>query len=389
MSTSVTPTSLEANLGTNVEVELERAHTTPRPAAGAPQPRARVLAMPEYHPPLASRAMLRLDFNENTFAPSPRVLSQIRALSAESLTIYPEREHAEISTAAHFHLQPDQLLLTNGVDEAIHLLALAFLEPDDEVLFNTPSFFMYDVSASMMTAHLRRVQSDSTLSFPLAGMLAAITPRTKLILIASPNNPTGAVVSREHISEIAAAAPHAVVFVDEAYFHFHGDTALPDIGRIPNLVVGRTFSKAYGLANLRLGMLAGDAQLIDYVRKVASPYNVNGIALTVLPAALADADYLAWYVSQVHAGRNRIMAALDQLNVRYWPSQANFVLFEVGPRHQELVSRMRDRGVLLRDRSSDPGCQGCVRITVGIESHVTEGIAALTETLREMQWTRP
>ena len=389
MSTTVTPSTIEANLSTNVDLELERAHTTPHANAGQPQPRARVLAMPEYHPPLASRAMLRLDFNENTFAPSPRVLDQIRALSAEALTIYPEREHAEITTAAHFRLQPDQLLLTNGVDEAIHLLALAFLEPDDEVLFNTPSFFMYDVSASMMTANVRRVQSDSTLSFPISGMLAAITPRTKLILIASPNNPTGAVVSREHILEIAAAAPQAVVFVDEAYFHFHGDTVLPDVGRIPNLLVGRTFSKAYGLANLRLGMLAGNAHLIGYVRKVASPYNVNGIALAVLPAALEDADYLAWYVTQVHAGRNRIMTALDQLNVRYWPSQANFVLFEVGPRHKELVSRMRDRGVLLRDRSSDPGCQGCVRITVGIEPHVTQGIAALTETVREMQWTRP
>ncbi len=389
MSTITGPTSIEANLSTNVDLELERALTTPRPHAGALQPRSRVLAMPEYHPPLASRAMLRLDFNENTFAPSPRVLDQIRALTAENLTIYPEREHAEISTAAHFNLQPDQLLLTNGVDEAIHLLALAFLEPEDEVLFNTPSFFMYDVSASMMTANLRRVQSDSTLSFPRSGMLAAITPRTKLILVASPNNPTGAVVSREHLLELAAAAPHAVVFVDEAYFHFHGDTVLDDVGRIPNLVVGRTFSKAYGLANLRLGMLAGPADLIGYVRKVASPYNVNGVALAVLPSALADADYLAWYVSQIHAGRDRIMQALDRINVRYWPSQANFVLFEVGPRHKDLVSRMRDKGVLLRDRSSDPGCEGCVRITVGIESHVTQGIAALTETLKEMQWTRP
>ncbi len=107
-------------------------------------------------------------------------------------------------------------------------------------------------------------------------------------MVASPNNPTGATVSRDHLLAICAAAPHAVVFVDEAYFHFHGETTLADVGHIPNLIVGRTFSKAYGLANLRLGMLAGDARLLGYVRKVASPYNVNGVALAVLPAALAD-----------------------------------------------------------------------------------------------------
>ena len=136
-------------------------------------------------------------------------------------------------------------------------------------------------------------------------------------------------------------------------------------------------------------MLAANAELLSYVRKVSSPYNVNGLALAVLPAALEDAGYLAWYVAQVHAGRNRIEQALAEMNVRFWPSHANFVLFEIGPRHKELVSRMRAKGVLLRDRSADPGCNGCVRITVGIHDHVTRGLEALRETLKEMQWTRP
>jgi histidinol-phosphate aminotransferase len=375
---------------TNVDIEMQRERLVPAnlPGGNGPRPRSRVLAMPEYHPPLASRTMLRLDFNENTFAPSPKVIERIRELTAEGLTVYPEREHAERSVAEHFGLKPGQVLLTNGVDEGIHLLCLAFLEEGDEALIATPTFFMYDVSVGMMTAGLKRVQSDASLKFPVERFLEAITPRTKLIMVSSPNNPTGATVSCEDLLQVCAAAPQAVVLVDEAYFHFHGETVLGDVGLVKNLVVGRTFSKAYGLANLRLGILAGSAELMGYVRKVASPYNVNGIALECLPVALGDQEYLDWYVGQVQAGRERVMRALEEMGVRYWKSEANFVLFEVGPRHKEMVERMREKGVLLRDRSSDPGCDGLVRITVGIEEHVTRGIEALEETMREMGLVR-
>jgi histidinol-phosphate aminotransferase len=351
------------------------------------QPRAAVLAMPEYHPPLAGRDALRLDFNENTFAPSPRVLAKLQSLTAEGLTVYPERQPVERIVAAHFGLASDQVLLTNGVDEAIHLLACAFLDEGDEALICTPTFFMYDVSVGMMTSQLKRVQTDDSLAFPFERFLAAISPKTKLIMIASPNNPTGATISREHLLAIAAAAPQAVLMVDEAYFHFHGETTLGDVGSVPNLIVARTFSKAYGLANLRIGMLAGDARLIGFVRKVSSPYNVNGIALAVLPEALADDEYLNWYIAQVHAGRERVFAALRELGVRTWPSAANFVLMDIGPRHKDLVAAMRARGVLLRDRSTDPGCEGYVRITIGVEEHVTRGIAALREAIAEMKWS--
>jgi histidinol-phosphate aminotransferase len=352
-----------------------------------PQPRARVLAMPEYHPPLAGRDALRLDFNENTFAPSPRVFAKLQQLTAENLTIYPEREPVERVVAQHHGLDRNQVILTNGVDEAIHLMTCAFLDEGDEALICTPTFFMYDVSIGMMTSRLMKVQTDDSLEFPYERFLAAITPATKLIIIASPNNPTGATVSREHLLALAAAAPHAVLMVDEAYFHFFGDTVLPDIASIPNLIVARTFSKAYGLANLRIGALFANARLIGFLRKVSSPYNVNGIALAVLPEALADQDYLTWYITQVHQGRERVFEALRELRVRTWPSAANFVLMDIGPRHKELCTRMRERGVLLRDRSSDPGCDGYVRITIGVEDHVTRGIEALRATLAEMHWT--
>ena len=159
-----------------------------------------------------------------------------------------------------------------------------------------------------------------------------------------------------------------------------------DVGKVPNLLVARTFSKAYGLASLRIGMLAGSAELMKYVRKVSSPYNVNGVALDCLPVALADEAYVQWYAEQVHAGRARMMDGLRALGVEFFPSHANFVLMKIGPKHAELVKAMRARGVLLRDRSTDPGCDGYVRITIGVEEHVTRGLAALKESLEEIGW---
>ncbi len=350
------------------------------------KPRRAVLEMPEYHPPLAGRDALRLDFNENTFAPSPKVMERLRQVTAEGLTKYPEREPVERIVAAHFGLKSDEVVLTNGVDEAIHLICCAFLEEGDEALICTPGFFMYDVSVMMMTPHLRKVQADATLRFPFERFIAALTERTKLIIVSSPNNPTGAVVSREHLLAIAKAAPQAILMVDEAYYHFHGETTIGNLSTVPNLIVARTFSKAYGLANLRIGMLAGNAELLKYVRKVSSPYNVNGVALDCLTVALADEDYLAWYVEQVRVGRDRMMRGLQELGVPYFPSHANFVLMKIGPKHKDLVAAMRGHGVLLRDRSADPGCDGFVRITIGIEEHVRLGLAALRSSLEEIGW---
>jgi histidinol-phosphate aminotransferase len=352
------------------------------------RPRRAVLEMPEYHPPLAGREALRLDFNENTLAPSPRVLERVRRITAEGLTKYPEREPVERLVAEHLGLQSEQVLLTNGVDEAIHLMCCAFLDEGDEALIAPPTFFMYDVSICMMTRGLVKVQSDETLEFPFERFVAAITEKTKLIIVATPNNPTGSSVSREHLLAIAKAAPQAVLMVDEAYYHFHGESVMQDVADVPNLIVARTFSKAYGLASLRVGMLAGNAELLRYVRKVSSPYNVNGVALDCLSAAIEDEGYLAWYIEQVRVGRERMMGGLAELGVPYFPSEANFVLMKIGSKHKELVTAMRKHGVLLRDRSTDPGCDGYVRITIGVEEHVTRGLEALKASLDEIGWKK-
>ena len=152
----------------------------------------------------------------------------------------------------------------------------------------TPTFSMYEVYAEATGARVVRVQCGSDFRFPLETVLGGITPATRLIAVASPNNPTGTVASREELLQIANAAPNAALLVDEAYFDFHGETVIPDLATTPNLFVARTFSKAYGLAGLRIGILAGPAEQMPMVRRVSSPYSVNAVALMALPVALAD-----------------------------------------------------------------------------------------------------
>lgn len=343
-----------------------------------PTPRASVLAMQEYHPPLGERDALRLDFNENTVACSPRVRETLAQISAGSLTRYPEREPVEALVARHLALQPAQVALTNGVDEAIHVLFETFLGEGDELILPVPTYTMYQVYASAIGARIVAVPSGSDLDLPFDRLRNAITAQTKVIAIATPNSPAGNIASRAQIVEIAQRAPHAAVLIDEAYFHFHGKTVIDLIGKLPNLFVARTFSKAYGLAGLRLGVLAGADDSMRWVRRVLSPYSVNSLALACLPPALEDKAYLDWYVGEVLAARVEFESALDSLRIRRWPSHANFVLVEIGSRHAEFAHLMRGAGVLVRDRSNDPGCEGCVRITTGTREQMRRAAVTLT-----------
>jgi histidinol-phosphate aminotransferase len=351
-----------------------------------PAPRAAVQRMHAYHPPLSGRQGLRLDFNENTVACSPRVLEVLAGIAASDLARYPERAAVEARVAEHLGLEPEQVLLTNGVDEAIHVLCQTYLDRDDEFLFPVPTYSMYEIYGSATDAAVRTVQAGDDFAFPLAALLAAITPQTKLIAIASPNSPTGAVASRVQILEVLQHAPHAAVLVDEAYFHFCGESVIDLVGKIPNLVVARTFSKAYGLAGLRLGMLAAPANMQQWLRTVISPYSVNSLALACLPAALDDEAYLEWYVDEVQQARTRMVESLRQLGLPQWPTRANFVLVRIGDLHAEFVQAMHRRGVLTRDRSKDPGCAGCVRITIGSREQMKQAIAAITDSLKEIGW---
>jgi histidinol-phosphate aminotransferase len=351
--------------------------------------REAVCNLATYHPPLSGRQGLRLDFNENTAGCSPRVLARLRELTSEEIACYPEREPLETLVAAHLGIAPDELLLTNGVDEAIHLLCETFLEPGDEALIVVPTFAMYEISAAATGARVIAVPAAENFRFPAADLLVRINSTTRLVAIANPNNPTGIVANPEDMLEIARRAPQAAVLVDEAYFDFYGKTLIGHTRELPNLFVARTFSKAYGMAGLRVGVLAGPPPHISLARRVASPYNVNGVALACLPAALTDDDYVGRYVSQVRQGREELQQEFRRWELPFWPSHANFVLAQFGAMKNTFIHSMRQRGILVRDRSRDYGCEGCVRISLGTTEQTDRLLRAMREVLAEIGAKEP
>src|SRR6266404_6959590 len=249
---------------------------------GAPPPRRAVQRMTPYSPPTGNRAgKLRLDFNENTVGCSPRIVEFLKQqLNPERLAIYPDYADARPALAEFFHVQPEQLLLTNGTDEAIQVLINTYVEDGDEVLLLHPSYAMYRFYAEVAGADFREIDyRQGSLEFPLEELLAAITPSVRAVLIANPNNPTGTAVPLAGIEKILKRARRAAVLIDEAYFEFCGITALGLIDSHPNLFVSRTFSKIYGMAAMRLGCLFSQEGNVALLHKAQSPYSVNALAV--------------------------------------------------------------------------------------------------------------
>ena len=338
----------------------------PKLPKGAIRPRPAVLSMAPYSPPTAGRAdKLRLDFNENTMGCSPRVIEALQSqLSAGHLAVYPEYGEAKSAVAEYFHVQPDQFVFTNGTDEAIQVFVNAYVDDGQEVVVLKPAYAMYRFYCEVAGARIKEVAYPYPgMEFPLQDVLDAITPDTRAVLFANPNNPTGTGISLLAIERILHRARKAVVLVDEAYCEFSGVTALTEIERVPNLFVSRTFSKVFGMAAMRLGCLFSHQANVELMHKAQSPYSVNSLAVIAAQAAIQDTGYVESYVAEVLAAREMLCFGLEKLGITYVPSSANFVLGHFGKRAIEVRDALRGNGILVRDRSYE--APGCVRITVG------------------------
>jgi len=340
------------------------------------QPRTAIERMDPYRPPSSDRGgKLRLDFNENTVGCSPRVRQALRSMPSDALAIYPEYQHALPRFAAYFGVTPGQLTLTNGTDEAIQLVVNTYVNAGDAVLLARPAYAMYRFYAQVAGARIVEVPYPADLSFPARGLLRKINSRVRAIFIANPNNPTGTSASPAQIKSLLRAAPRAAVVVDEAYFEFSGQTVLPWLAEYPNLFVSRTFSKAVGLAAVRLGCLFSRAVNIQAVRKGQSPYSVNGVAVALGLAAIRHPGYFRKYAAEVVRARALLCRELDSLGWRYFPSDANFVLVDFGSAAADMRQKLGERQILVRDRSYE--LPGCVRITVGTVRQTKKLIRAL------------
>jgi histidinol-phosphate aminotransferase len=255
------------------------------------------------------------------------------------------------------------MTLTNGTDEAIQLVINTYVNAGDTVLLTRPTYAMYRFYAQVAGARLVEVAYSAGLRFPARELLRKVNSRTRAIFIANPNNPTGTCASNAQIKALLRAAPHAAVVVDEAYFEFSGKTALPWIEAHPNLFVSRTFSKAIGLAALRFGCLFSRSENIQAVRKGQSPYSVNGVAVALGLAAIRDPGYFRKYAAEVVRARALLCRELDSLGLKFFPSDANFVLVDFGSDAAAMRQMLGEHDILVRDRSYE--LPGCVRITVG------------------------
>jgi histidinol-phosphate aminotransferase len=335
--------------------------------------------------------MLRLDFNENLAGPSPRVLERLARLDADDLALYPDETEARAAAAARFGAGSGlDLVLTSGVDEGIRLLCDCFVRPGETVVLLEPAYPMYRFYATVAGAGIVTLSYDRDLSFPEAALreLAlgeAARLGCRLVVVGNPNNPTGTPAPEGLIEDLAAALPSTIVLADEAYAEFSGRSSIGALRRLPNLVVARTFSKAYGLAGLRAGVLLGNRTTLSWVARMRSPYSVNSIALLALTAALEDDAYVTRYVEEVRAARERLAQGLGALGVFTYPSAANFLVARFGDDAAALLEALGRRGVLVRDRGDHPLLRGTLRIGVGTRAQAEICLAAVRSALTEMK----
>lgn len=344
---------------------------------------------------------LRLHLNENTGGCSPKVVEAVRAFDGQALATYPDFTSAVLETAAFLGVDPDRIVLTNGLDEGILLASIAYLgqrTPEalvelgapltttsgaPEILVAQPAFEPYVLGAHSLGARVVSVPPGPDFAFPLDGMLRAITPNTRIVYVNNPNNPSGQPIAKDAIRRIAREAGHAVVFVDEAYHDFLGENFLDEAAQFPNVLIGRTFSKAYGLAGMRVGVMIASPGLLAPIRRCMPLFNLNVVAVAALRAAIADPSFRAWYVAQANESKELVYAGCERAGLKYWKSAANFVLIDGGARVRELIDGMIANGVFVRDRTKDPATPTCFRLTTGVVEHTRKAVETLERLCRE------
>lgn len=350
-----------------------------------PPARPEVETLQAYSAPLEGRrGLLRLDFNENTVGPSPRVVDALRRIPADHIAIYPEYDGLREAVVANLQvadshgdveglrtLKSEQIGLFNGVDAAIHAVFHAYGGCGERLLTTSPTFGYYAPCARMQGMEIEAIPYLlPDFRFPLDALREALLgpdPPPRLLLLCNPNNPTGTRLAPEVILEMALDAPQTLVVVDELYEAFTGDSVLPrvDFNATPNLVVLRSLAKTAGLAGLRMGFAIGAAAVVDRIARVTGPYDVNSFAVTAALAALDDQAYVDGYVQEVTRARRWLIDQLLQAQVRHHAAGGNYLLIWPKRPPQEVVETLRRVGILVRSMAGKPLIHGALRVSVG------------------------
>jgi histidinol-phosphate aminotransferase len=341
-----------------------------------PPARPEVEGLQAYSAPLEGRrGLLRLDFNENTVGPSPRVVEALQAIPADHIAIYPEYDGLREAVVGQLPrpLQPEQVGVFNGVDAAIHAVFHAYGDRGETLLTTSPTFGYYTPCAQMQGMAIEAIPYEGeAFAFPLEGIRAALNRRPRLLLICNPNNPTGTRLAPPLILELAASAPDTLVVVDELYEAFTGDSVLPfaDFEATPNLLVLRSLAKTAGLAGLRIGFAIGHGAVVDRISRVTGPYDINSFAVTAAFSALADQAYVDAYVAEVLRARDWLAAQLQGAGVRHHVAGGNYLLIWPRAEVTHVDDALRAEGILVRSMAGKPLIDGSLRVSIGTQEQM-------------------
>ncbi|PYP60587.1 MAG: hypothetical protein DMD44_01965 [Gemmatimonadetes bacterium] len=338
--------------------------TTATPTPRATGPVSRIDPEAAYRRPTApGPALLRLDSNEGVLPPQA-LLAQLAAADPELLRRYPEVSALEAALAARLDVPPERVIVTAGADEAIDRACRAFLEPGKSVLLPDPCFDMFERCAALAGGTLVRVPWRDG-PFPLDRFLGHLDARTGVVVVVSPSNPTGAVATLADVRRLAAAAPNALLVIDHVYVEYADEDLTPGLLDLANVLVLRTFSKAWGLAGCRVGYAAGSPYVIGVLRAAGGPYSVAAPSIALALAQLErGVEPLRAHVARIRVERGLLATRLAARGLAPRPSQANFVLVECGARAQAIRTALAGRGVVVRDFPGRPGLETALRITL-------------------------
>lgn len=326
-------------------------------------PKKTVLNTEGYEIPLfLDKYRLKLDVNENVMGPSPKVLEALNNITAQDIKYYPAYGEVINKLAKFNKVSPEKILLANGADEAINYVFDAFVEQKDTVLTVTPSFAMPKIYASIVGCNYQEVNYKEKFIFPIDDVLSNINEKTKLIIVTSPNNPTGEAISRENMLKILEKAGKKYVLIDETYVNYADDTFIDLVEKYSNIFIIRSMSKDFGLAGLRFGYIITNPENIKHLKKVSRPYSINNMAVKAALAALDDIEHLNYVVSQVKESKKLLKECLKDFAVKIYSSDSNFILADFGERADFIYQKLLNSGIKVKNFGQTKNLENCLRI---------------------------
>jgi histidinol-phosphate aminotransferase len=327
------------------------------------------------------RSLLRLDFNESTVGPSPHVVDAIRRLPPEAYATYPEYAGLDEAFAASLGVSTEHVEAFNGADAAIRAVFDAYGDRGATLLTTVPTFGYYAPCAEQQGMVIDEVPYPDDLGYPLATIRTRLESRPRLFFVCNPNNPTGTLLPPETIVALARSAPQTLVVVDELYAAFTGSSVVPGALELDNVVALHSLSKTAGIAALRLGFAVGHPSIVERLRRVTGPYDVNMFAVVAGKAALADPGHMQRYVAEVRAARAWTVERLQRLGVRGFADGGNFMLVWPPGDCERVVQALRGRGILVRSMAKKPVIDGSFRLTIGTRPQMQQFMDALSEVI--------